>query len=300
MRACVVVAGLFVTSGMVAAGQAPRTGILLLAHGGAQEWNARVADVAKTVDATHPTEVALGMASRAAIQTAVDRLTARGVTEIVAVPLFVSSWSSVITSTEYLLGLRAEAPPDLARFAKMTHGPSRPGSMPHHSAHGGESGTSRIATTLKIRMTEALNHDPLIGEVVIDRARSMSQSPANEAVILVAHGPVPDDDNQRWLADLRVLARQVEGAIPFAAIEYMTVRDDAGPAMREAATQELRAKVQRQVATGRRVLIVPHLLSFGGIEAGLRKRLEGLDYVMAAQGLMPDPRISRWVLSKLE
>ena len=42
-------------------------------------------------------------------------------TEIVAVPLFVSSHSSVITSTEYLLGLRAEAPADLAIFAKMTH-----------------------------------------------------------------------------------------------------------------------------------------------------------------------------------
>ena len=37
----------------------------------------------------------------------------RGVTEIVAVPLFVSSQSSVITSTEYLLGLRVDAPNDL-------------------------------------------------------------------------------------------------------------------------------------------------------------------------------------------
>ena len=39
------------------------------------------------------------MATRENIQTAIDRLVARGVTEIIAVPLFVSSWSSVITST---------------------------------------------------------------------------------------------------------------------------------------------------------------------------------------------------------
>ena len=62
------------------------------------------------------------MATRANIQTAVNALTARGVTEIVAVPLFVSSHSSVVTSTQYLLGLRAEAPAELAAFAKMSHG----------------------------------------------------------------------------------------------------------------------------------------------------------------------------------
>ena len=44
------------------------------------------------------------MATRANIQTAVNALTARGVSEIVAVPLFVSSPSSVVTSTQYLLG----------------------------------------------------------------------------------------------------------------------------------------------------------------------------------------------------
>jgi len=43
------------------------------------------------------------------------------------------------------------------------------------------------------------------------------------------------------------------------------------------------------------VLIVPHLMSFGGIEQGVRKRLEGLAYTMTAQALMPDDRIVEWV-----
>lgn len=70
-----------------------QTGVLLLAHGGQPQWNARVSELAAKVDASKPTEVAFGMATRAHLQTAVDRLVARGVTEIVAVPLFVSSWS---------------------------------------------------------------------------------------------------------------------------------------------------------------------------------------------------------------
>jgi hypothetical protein len=75
------------------------------------------------------------------------------------------------------------------------------------------------------------------------------------------------------------------------------VRDDAGPALREAATKDLRSRVERQTAAGRRVLVVPHLLSFGGIEQGIRKRLEGLDYTMTSQALMPDDRIVQWVLT---
>jgi len=65
----------------------------------------------------------------------------------------------------------------------------------------------------------------------------------------------------------------------------------------EAATRELREKVQAQLALGRRVLIVPHLMSFGGIEQGVRKRLEGLEYTMSEQALMPDDRILQWVLA---
>ena len=92
------------------ASYAGESGVLLLAHGGSAQWNARVTELAAQVDKTRPTEVAFGMATRANIQGAVDRLTARGVKDIVAVPLFVSSWSSVITSTEYLLGQRADRP----------------------------------------------------------------------------------------------------------------------------------------------------------------------------------------------
>ncbi len=275
------------------------TGVLLLAHGGQPQWNDRVTAVAHVVDRQYPTEVAFGMASRGSIQAAVDRLTARGATSIVAVPLFVSSYSSVITSTEYLLGLRAEAPPDLKIFAKMDHAPQGALATEHAGHAPAADPVSPVMKTVPVRMTAAFNRHPLIAQIVADRARSISMVPTNEAVILVAHGPVPEDDNRRWLDDLALLAAQVRAAAPFASVDYMTVRDDAGPAIREAATKELRSKVEQQRALGRRVLVVPHLLSFGGIEQGLRTRLEGLDYTMAAQALMPDDRIAQWVLASL-
>lgn len=282
----------------VTAQQPPaKAGVVLLAHGGAAQWNERVTAVAATVDQSQPTEVAFGMASRASIQSAIDKLTARGVTEIVAVPLFVSSYSSVITSTEYLLGLRKDAPKDMAIFAKMDHASHGAPAPEDHSAHGMPKAdpASPVTTKLPIRMTPALNRHALVAEIVADRARSISTAPEKEAIIIVAHGPVPEDDNRRWLEDMAVLAQHTRASAPYASVDYMTVRDDAGPAMREAATKDLRDRVQAQVAQGRRVLIVPHLMSFGGIEQGIRKRLEGLDYTMTAQALMPDDRIVQWV-----
>jgi hypothetical protein len=209
------------------------TGVLLLAHGGSPQWNGHVMDLAAAIGESQPVEVAFGMASRRSIQAGIDRLAQRGVTSIVAVPLFVSSWSSVITSTEYLLGLRSEMPRDLAVFAKMDHGAHGAPTADTHAEHGAPAPdpTSPVVSPVPVRMGPALNRHSLVGQILADRARSISTTPSTEAVILVAHGPVPDEDNRRWLEDMSVLAGQVRASAPYGAVHALTVRDDAGPAM---------------------------------------------------------------------
>ena len=61
---------------------------------------------------------------------------------------------------------------------------------------------------------------------------------------------MPEEDNRRWLEDMAVLAEHTRASAPYAAVDYMTVRDDAGAEMREAATKELRDKVQAHAAQG--------------------------------------------------
>jgi sirohydrochlorin ferrochelatase len=294
-----VVVALWCASGPAYAQSSTAEGILLLAHGGAADWNERVRALAAAIDATQPVEVAFGMASRPSIQTAVDKLVARGATSIVAVPLFISSHSSVVTSTAYLLGVQKEMPADLRIFAKMRHGSHGGSSEAAHAGHSGpdqpSDNTKPVASPVPIRMTEALNRHALVGDILVDRANAVSVSPEQEAVIVVAHGPVPDADNQRWLADMKALAAQMDAATAFATIRYLTVRDDAPKPVRDAATAELRHLVEEEATRGRRVLIVPLLLSYGGIEKGIRQRLEGLDYVMADRALMPDDRLHQWV-----
>jgi sirohydrochlorin ferrochelatase len=282
---------------LVARASGAEPGILLLAHGGSAEWNMRITELAAHVDKAMPVEVAFGMATRANIQSAIDRLAARRVSAIVAVPLFVSSWSSVITSTEYLLGLRAEAPPALAAFARMNHGEPGGGSAGVHDGHALADATSPVKSPVPIRMTPALNDHPIVAEILASRARSISANPAEEAVVIVAHGPNDDDDNQRWLSDMRSLAGWMSKGENFASIDYVTLRDDAPRPVRDQAAAQLRELVRDRIQAGRRVLIVPLLVSFGGIERGLRERLEGLPYTMPASALIPDERIVRWILT---
>jgi sirohydrochlorin ferrochelatase len=271
-----------------------KQGILLLAHGGNQNWNDAVNHVASQVSKTVPAEVAFGMATKRTIQGAVDRLLTQGVEEIIAVPLFVSSHSSIITSTQYLLGLRKEAPSALAIYAKMDHG-----SGGHHDGHSNNAGfdpRTPVHSPVPIRMTAALDRHPIVADILLAHALSISRSPKNEVVIIVAHGPVSDEENAKWLADMSALVERIDKASNFRRIEYMTVRDDAPEPLRSQATAELRGIVGRAAKEESRVLIVPLLLSYGGIEEGIKKRLEGLSYTICPQGLLPDERLTQWVL----
>lgn len=276
------------------------TGVLLLAHGGNKNWNGEVVKLGSVIDEKMPTEIAFGMATRANIQKAVDRLVSRGAGKIVAVPLFVSSHSSVITSTEYLLGRRAEAPRALAIFAKMGHGDGE-----HTGGHGAGSapavdGTTPVKSPVPITMMPALNSHPLVAEILLSRANTISREPKKEVVVLVAHGPVLDEENNKWVGDMAVLAEAMRPRSNFRRIEYLTVRDDAPEPVRSQATELLRSVVKKATDEGDKVLIVPLLLSFGGIEKGIIKRLEGLEYTMTDQALLPDERLAKWVLLSVE
>lgn len=273
---------------------APRSGkpgVLILAHGGSANWNSEVNKLAQATDKTYPTEVAFGMATKGNIEGAIHRLVSRGVSKIIAVPLFISPHSSVVTSTQYLLGQIPDAPADLALFARMSH--SHGGG--EHAAHSSDP-TKPVELTVPVRMTAALGRHPLVAQILLARAQSISRKPATETVVLVAHGPVSDEENKKWLSDMASLAAQMKRKGRFRDIRFMTVRDDAPAPIRDQATAELRQLITGIKAKNRSALVVPLLMSFGGIERGIKKRLEGLDYVLPNQALLPDERLTEWVL----
>ena len=285
-------------SALLTPGVVEAQGILLLAHGGSDDWNREVLALADRIDSSRPVEVAFGMANKRTIQNAVDRLTERGVSGIVAVPLFISSHSSVLRATEYLLGSRDEAPPELQAFARM--GARRDSGHADADADADADPsfdrTTRVETAVPISVTTALDGHSLVAEILISRAVDVSRTPEDEIVVLVAHGPSSAEDNDLWLDNMGSLAERMRTRTRFSRIQYLTVRDDAPDPVQSQATAELRAVVEGAVQEGKSVLVVPLLLTYGGIEVGIRRRLEGLPYRMARQGLLPDVRLAQWVL----
>ncbi|HEU5292388.1 MAG TPA: CbiX/SirB N-terminal domain-containing protein [Cyclobacteriaceae bacterium] len=300
-----------------------KVGVLVLAHGGSDSWNQLVVNATQSVGETFPVEVAFGMALPRTIQEGIDKLESKGVTKIVVVPLFISSHSFIIRQTEYLLKKRdvlADPPMVMDHSSGSSHGSHsshNSSSMNHASGagdkhgqdhgkagngqdHGQSSETlAQLNFKAEIIITKALDDHPLVAEILYSRIKELSTKPANETVIIVGHGPNPEEDNKNWVKAMESLAEQVRQMQKKEGTESrfifsVTVRDDANKEVYELAKENLRGLV-RQSGTQGDVIVVPLLLSKGGVEQGIVKRLEGLNYKWSGKVLLPDSKLEDFI-----
>ncbi|HYD88436.1 MAG TPA: hypothetical protein VEA80_13250 [Vitreimonas sp.] len=261
-------------------------GVLVMAHGGGATWNGEVEAMLAPVAADYPLEIAFGMADAVSLQEAVSRLEARGVRRIAVVRLFVSG-ESWYERTEQILGVAAGAP-------------TRPAPDPHahHGGHGGHSMEFwRIATNAQFALSrQGLAEAPELGAVLAERARALSQAPSRESVLILAHGPEDDAENERWLAHIDARAEAVRQAAPFRAVRVETLRED-WPEKRAASEARIRSFVTEASAGGGRVIVVPYRVSGFGPYARV---LDGLEYASDGRGLIPSPQVERWVRRQIE
>jgi sirohydrochlorin cobaltochelatase len=135
-------------------------GVLVIAHGSSKpEWVQLVDEAVSRVRLDLPVEIGfLELVPGRAIADAIQSLRRRGVDEIIAVPLFVSSGSTHIEEIGYLLGVISK--PRLPFKEKP------------------------IPLEIPVHYTPAMDGHPLIGEIVTERARKLSQRPEEEVVVL--------------------------------------------------------------------------------------------------------------------
>lgn len=266
--------------------QSSAVGVLVMAHGGAPDWNQTVEDAVKPLQAELPLEVAFGMADPATIQEAVTRLEAQGVGRIAVVRLFISG-DSFKERTEKILGLRPGAPPR----PPDDHG--HHGGGHHHGGHGDPDSMPlwRVESKSKFLMSgEGLMDSSRMGSILAERAEALSRDPARESVLILGHGPGDEEENRRWLERIDHLAGSVRAALPFLDVRVDTLRED-WPEARLPAEARIRRYVQEQTAKGA-VIVIPFRLSGFGPYAEV---LEDLSYVSDGKGLLPHPEVTEWI-----
>jgi len=79
----------------------------------------------------------------------------------------------------------------------------------------------------------------------------------------------------------------------------MTIRDDAPKEIYEIAKENLR-NIINQASKDGKVIVVPLLLSQGGVEKGIVKRLEGLNYEWNGKTLLPQPSITSFLQTSID
>ena len=295
---------------ILASAQKSKTGILVLAHGGSETWNAMIQDAVNPIKDKYAVEISFGMADPKTLEAGIRKLESQKVERIVVVPLFISSHSFIIRQTEYFLGKRSELADPLILMDHVGGSLGHAGGSSGHAMHDMDSENGKkpmipkqISSNTEIKITSALDDHNVVARILSKRIQELSKNPINETVIIVGHGPNPEADNRNWVSNMESLANKIgelnkkEGR-EFKNLFALTVRDDASPEIYEMAKENLRSTV-RQSSQNSKVIIVPLLLSQGGIEKGIVKRLEGLDYIWNGKTLLPDPLITDFIMESV-
>lgn len=261
-------------------------GVVIMAHGGPQDWDTGVTEMLEPLSQQYEMEIAFGMADAYSLQEAISKLEARGVSRIGVVRLFISG-ESWLERTEQILGIRDGAP-ERPEPVAMDHG--------GHGDHGQHAGHRmefwRVSSDASFRVSlEGLAEAPEMDQVLVERALSLSTDPANEDVLILAHGPGDDAENERWLQYITERSSELNSAGDFHNIKVATLRED-WPEKREQAQLIVRNYIAEANAAGRSVLVIPYRVYGFGPYA---EALEGLDYVADEKGLVPHPAVADWI-----
>ncbi|MCC6966177.1 MAG: hypothetical protein IT391_07815 [Nitrospira sp.] len=250
-------------------------GLVIMPHGSTQPWNDAVESTIQPLLSKYPIEMAYGMGDPYIIQDAVSRLERQGIRRIVFVRMYALD-HHMKSLTDYILGLSEDT-------AELGHGGGH-----DHAAEA----PPQVRTAALFSTFGGYEQNPEITQVLHKRIAEMSQDPANETVLLIAHGEGTDEGNDKWLAVMNQNIERLRQDLHCAklkAVKALTVRED-WPKEREQAVATARAAIEAAGKNGR-VLVVANRLYGSG---PYKTMLKGLTYEMNEKGLV-DPVLTRWL-----
>lgn len=244
-------------------------GVLVISHGSRDsEWVRLVDEAVASVSAPEGVPVYasyLELVEGRLIQDGIYSLEAQGVTDMIVIPLFVSSGSTHIDEISYALGVIPE--PKL------------------------ETDMTPFEIRARLHMLSPIDDDPEIAELVAEKISPLSEDPSREIVLLVGHGSVEKGFHLQWRRGLEKLAARIKAIGGFDEADAAMLLPDQ---VKRKMAWWLRHKPEHAV------LIAPLFLSEGYFTRKvIPSRLEGFAYRYNGQALLPSPLIAKWMERQL-
>ncbi|WP_379136695.1 sirohydrochlorin chelatase [Paenibacillus sp. sgz500958] len=261
-----------------------KPGILIISHGSRDDaWVRNVEEAVSGLSLREEVPVAvsfLELVEGRLIQDGIDMLEHAGVTDILVIPLFVSSGSTHVDEIEYALGAKPE--------------PER------------ETDLELFNVKARVHYGYPVDDDPDIALMLWDKIRGCSTEPSREVLLLVGHGSVHDGFRQRWQAGISSLAARVREVSGTRSSNEGIAGEPAGEVIKAEGValadyallnpDSLRSKVEYWGGQGYTVLLAPLFLSEGYFtKVVIPKKLQGLDYRYSGETLLPHPLLRHWV-----
>ncbi|WP_274363074.1 sirohydrochlorin chelatase [Paenibacillus thermotolerans] len=242
-----------------------RVGVLVISHGSRnREW-VRLVDEAiqplRTVWDFPVVGAFLEIVEGRLIQDGIDELEAQGVTDIIAVPLFISSGSGHVEEISWALGAKEHC---------------------------------RIETDLtpyrlrsRIHWCAPIDADPDIADILYEKMIPLSKRPDREIVLVVGHGSMLKGFHSVWRGMLERIAQRLKEKGGFAAADGAMLLPNQIP---------WKLKLWGKKRPESDVLVVPLFVSEGYFtEKVIPARFEGYDVRYNGRSLLPHPLLTHWM-----
>ena len=250
------------------------TGALLLAHGYGEEGDLAFHNSMTDISSQHITTLSLGMSMMTSkhIECALSEIRQNGAKKIYIVPISSTPHNTLIQQWEYIFGLRNDY-----AYTKV-----------------------KSVITDDVVFLDPISDHRIAKKIVLDYAQEISVDPKNEIVVIIAHGPVGETDNELQLELMENLAAYVHDQGNFNTVRPFTLQDDAPKEIRDRNVKQIKEFIENATLDGKKVLMVSNLMSGKGIQRKINEDFSGLDYKFNSKGFLTHPLFKDWILESIE
>ena len=137
-------------------------------------------------------------------------------------------------------------------------------------------------------------------KILLEYAKEISSDEENEVVIIIAHGPLDADDNEKELVIMDNIGKYIMDNSEFDTVRSFTLQDDAGKEIRDKNVSMISDFINNANNNGKKVLMVSNLMSGKGIQRSIQKDFDGLDYTFNSKGLLTHPYFKEWIFDSID